>query len=69
MLSRGERTVSQIHAEVTVAMPDLSRHMAILRECGLVRQRKAGHRRYYRLDRARLRRVHQWLEQFASRPE
>lgn len=63
MLRRRERTVSEILSELSIAMPTLSRHLSVLRDTGLVRQRKTGHHRHYRLHQPTLRRAQQWLRQ------
>jgi len=63
-LKRRERSVGELLelAGLTVAMPTLSRHLAVLRDCGLVRQRKVGHRRVYRLHGPAPQRAMRWLE-------
>ena len=63
MLRRRERTVGEMLAELQVTMPTLSRHLAVLRDTGLVRQRKSGPYRCYRLHPPTLRRAWQWLKQ------
>jgi DNA-binding transcriptional ArsR family regulator len=64
-LKRGERSVGELLelAGSTVAMPTLSQHLAVLRDCGLVRQRKVGHRRVYRLHGSTVQRAMRWLKQ------
>ena len=63
MLGRGERSVSELLSGLDVTMPSLSRHLAILRDAGLVTQRVAGRRRYYRRNGPALRRARRWLQQ------
>jgi ArsR family transcriptional regulator len=46
-LRDGERCVCEIIPHVGVAQPIVSRHLAILKSCGLVRHRKEGNRRFY----------------------
>ena len=62
MLRRRQRTVGDILSELAIAMPTLSAHLAVLRETGLVRQRKVGPYRYYRLHLPTLRRAQRWLQ-------
>jgi DNA-binding transcriptional ArsR family regulator len=64
-LKRGDRTVGELLklAGPSVSMPTLSRHLTVLRDAGLVRQRKDGHRRVYRLHRAAPQRAMRWLSQ------
>ena len=63
MLGRGERSVSELLSGLDVTMPSLSRHLAVLRDAGLVTQRIAGPRRYYRRNAPALRRARRWLLQ------
>lgn len=65
MLARGERSVSEMLVHLEVTMPALSRHLAVLREAGLVTQRAAGRHLYYRRNNVPLRRARQWLGQNA----
>ncbi len=50
-----------------MAQPRASKHLRVLREVGLVHDRKAGKQRLYDLDAGGLRPVHEWtggFEQF-----
>lgn len=62
-LQRGERSVGALLTELKVAMPTLSRHLLILRETGLVTQRRDGPYRLYRLNKSTARRVRDWAKQ------
>ncbi|MEM2440714.1 MAG: metalloregulator ArsR/SmtB family transcription factor [Candidatus Bathyarchaeia archaeon] len=46
-LRNGERCVCEIVPYVGVAQPLVSRHLAILKRCGLVRDRRDGNKRFY----------------------
>jgi ArsR family transcriptional regulator len=46
-LRGGERCVCEIVHYVGVIQPVVSRHLAILKSCGLVKFRKHGNRRFY----------------------
>ncbi|MEM2995255.1 MAG: metalloregulator ArsR/SmtB family transcription factor [Candidatus Bathyarchaeia archaeon] len=46
-LRSGEKCVCEIIPYVGVAQPIVSRHLAILKNCGLVKDRKNGNRRFY----------------------
>lgn len=61
-LRDGELTVGAIAAGLPVSRPAVSQHLAILREAGLVVERAAGTRRYYRLDPTGLVRLHGLLD-------
>jgi len=64
-LKRGDHSVGELLelAGSGVTMPTLSRHLAILRGAGLVRQRKAGQKRVYRLQNQASQRALRWLKQ------
>ncbi|MEM3829765.1 MAG: metalloregulator ArsR/SmtB family transcription factor [Conexivisphaerales archaeon] len=46
-LRDGERCVCEIILCVGIAQPLVSRHLAVLKSCGLVEYRKHGNRRFY----------------------
>jgi ArsR family transcriptional regulator len=46
-LRDGEKCVCEIISHVGIAQPLVSRHLAILKRCGLVRDRRKGNRRFY----------------------
>lgn len=48
-LQRGERTSGEVAAETALAASNASRHLACLRDCGLVESRQEWRRVYYRL--------------------
>src|SRR3989449_3774379 len=60
LLRVGERPVTELAQELRMTQPGASKHLRVLREVGLVRDRKAGKQRLYRLDARGLRPVHEW---------
>ena len=67
LLRAGERPVTELAEELGMAQPGASKHLRVLREVGLVRDRRAGKPRLYSLDARGLRPVHEWtggFEQF-----
>src|SRR5256886_13691947 len=60
LLRAGERPVTELAQELGMAQPGASKHLRLLREVGLVRDRKAGKQRLYGLDARGLRPVHEW---------
>src|SRR4051794_10803088 len=58
LLRAGERPVTELARELGMAQPGASKHLRVLREVGLVRDRKAGKQRLYGLDARGLRPVH-----------
>lgn len=63
LLARGDCPVATLHETVDVTQPVLSRHLAVLRETGLVECRTVGRQRVYRLRRPALRKLARWLNQ------
>jgi DNA-binding transcriptional ArsR family regulator len=63
---RGEQTVSGLVQTLGVEMPILSRHLAVLRESGLVTQRQVGRNRLYRLEPEPLRELFDWAAIFSD---
>ena len=58
LLRAGERPVTELAQELGMTQPGASKHLRVLREVGLVRDRKAGKQRMYGLDARGLRPVH-----------
>ena len=64
LLREGERPVNELAHELGMAQPGTSKHLRVLREVGLVRDRKAGKQRVYGLDARGLQPVHEWTGGF-----
>ena len=64
LLRAGERPVTELARELGMTQPGTSKHLRVLREVGLVRDRKAGKQRLYGLDARELRPVHEWTGAF-----
>ena len=64
LLRGGERPVTELARELEMAQPRASKHLRVLREVGLVRDRKAGKQRLYGLNARELRPVHEWTGGF-----
>ncbi len=63
-LITGEKAVGTIVNELSMSQPQVSKHLRVLSEVGLVRCRAEGRRRLYRLEPARLRPLHEWLARY-----
>jgi DNA-binding transcriptional ArsR family regulator len=61
-LAGGERPVADLVERLGVAQPQVSKHLRVLREVGLVQARDEGRRRIYRLNGERLRPIHDWVK-------
>jgi DNA-binding transcriptional ArsR family regulator len=64
LLRAGERPVTELARVLGMTQPGASKHLRVLREVGLVRDRKAGKQRLYGLDARELRSVHEWTSGF-----
>src|SRR5258706_2395672 len=60
LLQAGEGPVTELALQLGMTQPGASKHLRVLREVGLVRDRKAGKQRLYGLDARGLRPVHEW---------
>ena len=62
LLVDGEQSVGQLAASMPISRPAVSRHLRLLREAGLVRERADGTRRLYALDGLGAAAVRDYLE-------
>ncbi len=60
----GERPVTDLARELGLTQPQVSKHLRVLREVGLVDVRDAGRQRLYRLDARALKPIHDWVRPF-----
>ena len=63
-LIAGEKPVGAIVSDLSMSQPQVSKHLRVLSEVGLVSHRAEGRRRLYRLEPARLRPMHEWLARY-----
>lgn len=59
-----ERTAGEIARAFEVTRPAISQHLRVLKEAGLVTERREGTRRYYRAQPKGLRELRRFLEEF-----
>jgi DNA-binding transcriptional ArsR family regulator len=64
LLAAEEQPVSALVHRFEMTQPAISQHLRVLRETGLVRERKVGRQRLYRLHPERLREAHDWLAHY-----
>lgn len=62
LLAGGERPVTDLVTATGLTQPQVSKHLAVLREVGLVSVREDGRRRLYRLNPEKLKPVHDWVK-------
>jgi DNA-binding transcriptional ArsR family regulator len=60
----GEQPVGAIVAQLSLSQPQVSKHLRVLSEVGLVSCRPHGRRRLYRLEPAHLRPFRDWLAKY-----
>ena len=63
-LLAGEASVGQLAAAFDVSLPAISQHLRVLREVGLVAERRVGRERRYRVQPEPLRAVVDWVQHF-----
>jgi len=63
-LNAGEKAVGAIVDDLSLSQPQVSKHLRVLSEVGLVSSRAEGRRRLYRLEPARLRPLHDWMAKY-----
>ena len=63
-LITGEKAVGTIVNDLSMSQPQVSKHLRVLSEVGLVTCRAEGRHRLYRLEPARLRPLHDWLARY-----
>ena len=63
-LIEGEKAVGTIVIDLSMSQPQVSKHLRVLSEVGLVRCRPDGRRRLYRLESAPLRPLNEWLTKY-----
>ncbi len=66
LLRAGERTVGALAEALPMRQPSVSKHLAVLRDAGLVTARIDHNHRYYRLNSAPLRELDAWLAPFRA---
>jgi DNA-binding transcriptional ArsR family regulator len=59
-----ELAAGELASQFDVSRPAVSRHLRVLREAGLVHERRDGRLRLYRADPAPLAELRSWLESY-----
>jgi DNA-binding transcriptional ArsR family regulator len=60
-LITGEKAVGAIVNDLSMSQPQVSKHLRVLSEVGLVKSRAEGRHRLYRLEASRLRPLRDWV--------
>lgn len=64
VLHTGEKAVGTIVTDLSLSQPQVSKHLRVLSEVGLVRCRADGRRRLYSLEPACLQPLQEWLAKY-----
>jgi DNA-binding transcriptional ArsR family regulator len=64
VLAGGERPVNDLVDALALAQPQVSKHLRVLREVGLVDVRGDGRQRFYRLNGRALKPIHDWVKEY-----
>src|SRR5437016_14139808 len=63
-LAGGERPVNDLVRVLGLAQPQVSKHLRVLREVGVVDVRGDGRQRLYRLNGHALKPIHDWVKRY-----
>jgi DNA-binding transcriptional ArsR family regulator len=64
LLAGGERPVNELVRLLGLAQPQVSKHLRVLREVGVVAVRTDGRQRLYRLNGRALKPIHDWVKTY-----
>src|SRR5687768_2215014 len=63
-LAADELPVNELVRALGLAQPQVSKHLRVLREVGVVDVRSDGRRRLYRLNGSALKPIHDWVKEY-----
>jgi len=63
-LGRQELSVNEIVQKLGWNQPMVSKHLAVLKQVGLVSERRVGRQRMYRVNAAQLKPIYEWVAPF-----
>jgi DNA-binding transcriptional ArsR family regulator len=61
-LSRGEQTVGELAAPLSISLPAVSKHLGVLERAGLLRRRREGRRHHLSAVPEALQNASDWIE-------
>lgn len=64
LLAQGERSVNEIVEALGAKQPQVSKHLSVLKQVGLVKVRGVGKQRLYQLNGQALQPIHTWTMTF-----
>jgi DNA-binding transcriptional ArsR family regulator len=63
-LAGGERSVGELVELLGLAQPQVSKHLRVLREVGVVEVREDGRQRLYSVNARALKPIHDWVSEY-----
>ena len=66
VLGDKELPVNEIVAQVRWSQPTVSKHLGVLKQVGLVKERREGRQRLYRVVAQRLKPIYDWVAPFQT---
>lgn len=63
-LAGGERSVTELVARLRLTQPQVSKHLRVLREAGVVAVREDGRQRLYSVNARTLKPIHDWVARY-----
>lgn len=64
LLAQGERSVNDIVQTLGLKQPQVSKHLKVLKDVGLVSMRGDGQQRLYKVNGGALKPIHDWVKTF-----
>ncbi|HQV27931.1 MAG TPA: metalloregulator ArsR/SmtB family transcription factor [Thermoflexales bacterium] len=64
LIAQGERSVNDIARMLRITQPQASKHLAVLKQVGLVTVRADGQQRWYALSNQGLKPIHDWIKSY-----
>lgn len=64
VLGTNELAVNDLVEQLGWTQPMVSKHLAVLKQVGLVSERRAGRQRLYRVNGEQLKPIHEWVTHF-----
>ena len=64
VLAGGERPVNDLVRRLGLAQPQVSKHLRVLREVGVVQAREEGRQRLYSVNGEALKPIHDWVKTY-----
>lgn len=64
LLAQGERPVNELVDLLDLKQPQVSKHLRVLKEVGLVSVRSEGQQHFYKIKADALKPIHEWVQPF-----